>query len=295
MYLGMSSVDQLLIMAAAAVLVILFLICMICKLSPDCWLHYNCPLRIKSLEPRTASGLNGNYKSLGNEFEMTQVRPTWWDRSGSVNLSRHSSSEDSIGSAWSGASEQSSASQQPGSPMKHKLDAHVAAEMENTPPLGYTPPEPRSMGHLQLAILYVDNEQKLFIRLNRGRDFAPKLYRSSTVCDPFVRVIVKGKAGFRTSLRPGRQPRQRLVTFEFQTQIHRNTADPVFNETFVMDVSRQVVPQCTVHLLLCDHDSISSPDVVGQASVSLRERDLSSEQEVAVEFSQNTKVYNVVH
>lgn len=55
-------------------------------------------------------GINGNYKSMGNEYEMTQVQPTRWDRNSSFARSRHSSSEDSLASAESGVSGNSAAS-----------------------------------------------------------------------------------------------------------------------------------------------------------------------------------------
>lgn len=160
--------------------------------------------------------------------------------------------------------------------------------MENVAPLHFLPVEHPALGNLQLSICYVSTEQKLFLKLKEGLNFLPKHYLSSGICDPFIRVIVRKKAGFGSSLRiPKNGHRQE---YEFQTQIHRKTVNPLFNETFMLDISSRTVAHYTVILLLCDYDRFSRPDVVGQSCIKLKDLDLTKEQDITVEFSHYSEV-----
>uniref|UniRef100_A0A5S6R0S4 C2 domain-containing protein n=1 Tax=Trichuris muris TaxID=70415 RepID=A0A5S6R0S4_TRIMR len=79
----------------------------------------------------------------------------------------------------------------------------------------------------------------------------------SGTSDPYVKVY----------LMPDKKKR-------FQTQVHRKTLNPVFNETFIFKVPYSELPSKTLTFSVYDFDRFGKNDQIGQLQVPLNSVDL---------------------
>ncbi|XP_063230922.1 synaptotagmin-5 [Bacillus rossius redtenbacheri] len=128
-----------------------------------------------------------------------------------------------------------------------------------------------SMGRLHLALYYDFDKSDLHVNLIEARDLAGG--EQGGFSDPYVRL----------SLSPPVDSRKR------QTAIHRNDANPHFDEHFKFPVSHQDLQDKSLVLQVFDYDRFSRNDIVGEVCVNMDELEVSSSVEIWGEITKNKK------
>ncbi|KAL1232164.1 Synaptotagmin-1 [Trichinella pseudospiralis] len=115
--------------------------------------------------------------------------------------------------------------------------------------------EPKYLGKLSYVLDYDFEKGQLSVTVVDGQEL-PAMDLSGT-SDPYVKLY----------LMPEKKKK-------FQTQVHRKTLNPVFNETFVFKVPYNELPSKTLLFSIYDFDRFGKNDQIGQLQVPLNSVDL---------------------
>uniref|UniRef100_A0A0P4WAH9 C2 domain-containing protein n=1 Tax=Scylla olivacea TaxID=85551 RepID=A0A0P4WAH9_SCYOL len=125
-----------------------------------------------------------------------------------------------------------------------------------------------AQGHLSFGLQYVVTSPeaatgKLIITVLEAKSLAGREYLGNT-CDPYVKVVVWRE---RRSLRKKKSPPLHV----FRTRTVRHTQDPVYHQSFVMEVTKADLKELVVKLVAMDSDKWASPTTVGEVTQPLRD------------------------
>ncbi|KAF2901710.1 hypothetical protein ILUMI_04471, partial [Ignelater luminosus] len=137
--------------------------------------------------------------------------------------------------------------------------------------LGGSPRSGISMGRLHFRVKYDFDRSDLTVHLIEAHDLAGS--DQGGFNDPYVKL----------SLLPEVDTRKR------QTAIHRNDANPFFDQHFKFPVSHDDLQYKTLVLQVFDYDRFSRNDVIGEVRMSMDEYDVTSSIEVWGEIIKNKK------
>uniref|UniRef100_A0A0B7AJ60 C2 domain-containing protein n=1 Tax=Arion vulgaris TaxID=1028688 RepID=A0A0B7AJ60_9EUPU len=259
--------DKLMIVFGAALFLLLVLICLVCVLSPLCYLHKHCPFRYNDEEkiqlqpiygslsdPAMPPGKKG-YNVAGQKghswHPMVPLRESelsdWSDISAPevIEMKKERSYRDR---KWSRTSDYSSC----GSTITS------ACQLESMLAYGVTFDPNR--GKLQIRIIQLGN----FIVTEPDGAMAPYIK---------VRVYRTPKHFFTFKLKSKDLPRNNLES-ENQTKIQRRSDNPVFNEIFNVDVDDHDLSSYTIKFLVCDFDKFSRHVIIGEVICDLSKLEL---------------------
>ncbi|XP_033763925.1 synaptotagmin-B-like [Pecten maximus] len=252
--------DKLAILAAVGLFFALVLLCMVCVLSPFCWLYKICPFQYdkeSQVSPYPVPGYGAT------QYDVTKDRPVKGKRRG-----RLGSIKEDYSSEWS--------------------DSSGPTIIEMTKTSVRSPPSfPDSMftdqahailrsADIEFSLKYDKFEGKLFLKIIQIKNLF--LQDINAVISPYVRA------------RFYRAPKQ-LFSFgkeyvinnldvEVQTKMQKASENPVFNENFQLVVDQRDLPLYTLRLQLCDFDKFSRHILLGETTVIVKKLDLPDETEV---------------
>ncbi|XP_060800824.1 synaptotagmin-5 [Amyelois transitella] len=228
------------------------------------------PLRAASLDVRAAPLAHGSLASLADSPAPTSPRhlpprclspllmpPRRIDRSNSL---VESSSGLGPLSPGAGAAISALGALQPD--LYTKREAPLVIELEGPGP---------SLGRIHLRLKYDFDRSDLEVHLIEAHDLAG--YEAGGFNDPYVRV----------SLMPEVDTRVR------QTPVHRNEANPFFDQHFKFPVSHDELGDKTLLLQVFDYDRFSRNEVMGSAKVPLSRVEVAGGAEVWAELSRERR------
>ncbi|XP_028028495.1 synaptotagmin-5-like isoform X1 [Bombyx mandarina] len=228
------------------------------------------PLRAASLDVRAAPLAHGSLASLADSPAPPSPRhapprclspllmpPRRIDRSNSL---VESSSGAGPLSPGAGAAVSALGALQPD--LYTKREAPLVIELEGLGP---------SLGRLHLRLKYDFDRSDLEVHLIEAHDLAG--YEAGGFNDPYVRV----------SLLPEVDTRVR------QTPVHRNEANPFFDQHFKFPVSHDELSDKTLLLQVFDYDRFSRNEVMGSAKVPLSRVEVAGGAEVWAELSRERR------
>ncbi|XP_053599880.1 synaptotagmin-5 isoform X2 [Plodia interpunctella] len=228
------------------------------------------PLRAASLDVRAAPLAHGSLASLADSPAPTSPRhlpprclspllmpPRRIDRSNSL---VESSSGLGPLSPGAGAAISALGALQPD--LYTKREAPLVIELEGPGP---------SLGRIHLRLKYDFDRSDLEVHLIEAHDLAG--YEAGGFNDPYVRV----------SLLPEVDTRVR------QTPVHRNEANPFFDQHFKFPVSHDELGDKTLLLQVFDYDRFSRNEVMGSAKVPLSRVEVAGGAEVWAELSRERR------
>ncbi|KPI91156.1 Synaptotagmin-1 [Papilio xuthus] len=228
------------------------------------------PLRAASLDVRAASHAHGSLASLADSPAPSSPRhvpprclspllmpPRRIDRSNSL---VESSSGAGPLSPGAGAAISALGALQPD--LYTKREAPLVIELEGAGP---------SLGRIHLRLKYDFDRSDLEVHLIEAHDLAG--YEAGGFNDPYVRV----------SLLPEVDTRVR------QTPVHRNEANPFFDQHFKFPVSHDELGDKTLLLQVFDYDRFSRNEVMGSAKVPLCRVEVAGGAEVWAELSRERR------
>ncbi|KAL1509133.1 hypothetical protein ABEB36_003920 [Hypothenemus hampei] len=138
--------------------------------------------------------------------------------------------------------------------------------------IGESNKEGGSLGRLHFRLSYDFDRSDLVVHLIEAHDLAGS--DRGGFNDPYVKIL----------LMPEVDTRKR------QTNIHRNDANPVFNEIFKFPISHEDLHLETLLLQVYDYDKFSRNDIIGEVNMSLRDFDYNqAELEVWGEIGKSKK------
>ncbi|XP_045488234.1 synaptotagmin-5 isoform X2 [Pieris rapae] len=228
------------------------------------------PLRAASLDVRAAPLAHGSLASLADSPAPPSPRhivpprclspllmPPRIDRSNSLVESSSGSGPLSPGG---GATISSLGALQPD--LYTKREAPLVIELEGPGP---------SLGRIHLRLKYDFDRSDLEVHLIEAHDLAG--YEAGGFNDPYVRV----------SLIPEVDTRVR------QTPVHRNEANPFFDQHFKFPVSHDDLSDKTLLLQVFDYDRFSRNEVMGSAKIPLAKVEVAGGAEVWAELSRERR------
>ncbi|XP_050300266.1 synaptotagmin-5 isoform X2 [Anthonomus grandis grandis] len=128
-----------------------------------------------------------------------------------------------------------------------------------------------SLGRLHFRLSYDFDRSDFVVHLIEAHDLAGS--EQGGFNDPYVRLI----------LTPEVDNRKR------QTNIHRNDANPVFNDIFKFPVSHEELKSKSLLLQVFDYDRFSRNDIIGEVTMPLSEYDCANSIEIWGEITKNKK------
>ncbi|KAJ8949692.1 hypothetical protein NQ314_008155, partial [Rhamnusium bicolor] len=128
-----------------------------------------------------------------------------------------------------------------------------------------------SLGRLHFRLSYDFDRSDLVVHLIEAHDLAGS--DQGGFNDPYVRI----------ALLPEVDSRKR------QTTIHRNDANPLFDQHFKFPVSHEDLQSKTLILQVFDYDRFSRNDVIGEVTMTMNEFDIGSSIEIWGEITKNKK------
>ncbi|XP_047989457.1 synaptotagmin-5-like isoform X2 [Leguminivora glycinivorella] len=143
-----------------------------------------------------------------------------------------------------------------------KREAPLLIELEGAGP---------SLGRLHLRLKYDFDRSDLEVHLIEAHDLAG--YEAGGFNDPYVRVTLLPSVDTRTR----------------QTPVHRNEANPFFDQHFKFPVSHDELRDKTLLLQVFDYDRFSRNEVMGSAKVSLSRVEVAGGTEVWAELSRERR------
>ncbi|KAI8440006.1 hypothetical protein MSG28_001444 [Choristoneura fumiferana] len=143
-----------------------------------------------------------------------------------------------------------------------KREAPLVIELEGAGP---------SLGRLHLRLKYDFDRSDLEVHLIEAHDLAG--YEAGGFNDPYVRVTLLPEVDTRVR----------------QTPVHRNEANPFFDQHFKFPVSHDELGDKTLLLQVFDYDRFSRNEVMGSAKVSLSRVEVAGGTEVWAELSRERR------
>lgn len=256
--------DKLLIIASAGLFLLIVLICIMCVLSPFCWLYHYCPFQthipVKCREAVEGYGATSS-GSQSPALESHPLAPRM--RLGSVRESSEFS--DSSGPS---IIEMKRAQWKDGVLQKRSLSV----------PNGVVADHKISLlkGNLEFVMKYDTKEGKLILNILQVKDLV--LSDTSAVITPYVRVRF-----YRVPYQFFSLSKDHVINnlhIEIRTKMKKNNDNPTFNEIFVIPIDKDDIKLYTVKFQLCDLDKYSRHVVLGESTITLKKLNLIEKEEV---------------
>uniref|UniRef100_A0A8D0GA29 Synaptotagmin 8 n=1 Tax=Sphenodon punctatus TaxID=8508 RepID=A0A8D0GA29_SPHPU len=115
--------------------------------------------------------------------------------------------------------------------------------------------EAEKRGRLQYFLEYNFRNQEMKVGVKQAANL--KAMDSGGTSDPYVIVYLTSD-----------------MKKKYETQVHRKTLNPVFNETFTFQIPQAEVPESTLVMQIYDFNRFSKHDIIGEARLPLGDVDL---------------------
>uniref|UniRef100_A0A0B6ZNX5 C2 domain-containing protein n=1 Tax=Arion vulgaris TaxID=1028688 RepID=A0A0B6ZNX5_9EUPU len=266
--------DRMVIVASAALFLMLIMICLVCALNPDCCLHKYCPAQYNEREKVPLQPVYGSLydptlipdkKGLPN---TGQRGPSWhptsslresemsdWSDIGVPEVIEMNQDQNSRQRKWSRTSDYSSTA------------STITSSVQFESRLAYGIAFDRVDSKLQIRIIQLGNFQ---------------VTEPDGFMAPYVKICVykmpKHFFTFKTKI-PKELSRNHMEA-ESQTKIQRRIDNPVFNETFSIEIGSSDVSAYIIKFLVCDFDKYSRHVAIGEVICHLSKVGLSTSEEV---------------
>ncbi|KAF7280464.1 synaptotagmin beta isoform X2 [Rhynchophorus ferrugineus] len=169
-----------------------------------------------------------------------------------------------------GATPDSASSAPPASPLG-AIQPDLYLKKDGPLFIGDTGKSGSGLGRLHFRLSYDFDRSDFVVHLIEAHDLAGS--DQGGFNDPYVRLL----------LLPEVDTRKR------QTVIHRNEANPVFNQLFKFPVSHEELKTKTLLLQVFDYDRFSRNDIIGEVTMSLADYDCANSIEIWGEITKNKK------
>lgn len=257
--------DKLAIVAAAMFLLFIVLVCVVCAVSPHCWLNQYCPCNDVD-DFRKHPPVYGAIE-YGSDVELHSVkqpihphsdsggRPGYWPNLGSIR-------ESSDGMSDPGFSERIELKRS----TKTRRQSSRSSDSSGSGSV-ITPLHLHQNAALTFTLTFDSAQNKLHIKVKQLNGF--RVTEPDGAVAPYVKVRVyrNPKQFFGFIGKAGREQMLNNLDVEAQTKIQRRADDPVFNETFSVDVEQKDMSMLSLRLMVCDFDRYQRHVVVGEVVV----------------------------
>ncbi|KAK7501816.1 hypothetical protein BaRGS_00006902 [Batillaria attramentaria] len=267
--------DKLAIVAAAMLLLFIVLMCVVCIVSPHCWLNQYCPCKDVD-DLRKPPPVYGAIE-YGSDVELHSVkqplhhdhggRAGYWPHLGSIRES--STSGDGMSDA--GFSERIELKR------STKPRRQSSTRSSDSSGSGSSTTYPHHNATLSFTLTFDRTENKLYIKVKQLSGF--RVTEPDGAVAPYVKVRVyrNPRHFFAFRGKAGREQLLNNLDVEVQTKIQRRVDDPVFNETFPVDVEQKDLANLSLRLLwppemevdYCEHLHPPHEENLGQLHVGL--------------------------
>lgn len=256
--------DKLLILASAGLFLIFVLICIMCVLSPFCYLYQYCPFQthppVKGQEAVRGYGSTTN----GSKEPPPESLPL----SPRIRLGSVRESSEYSDSSGPSIIEMKRAQLKDGVMQKRSLSV----------PNGDVPDYKISLlkGNLDFTMKYDTKEGKLILNILQVTDMV--LSDASATISPYVRVRF-----YRVPYQFFSLSKDHVLNnlhIEIRTKMKKHNDIPTFNELFVIPIDKDDIKLYTVKLQFCDLDKYSRHLVLGEATLTLKKLNLTEKEEV---------------
>nr|KAG5710087.1 hypothetical protein BaRGS_030163 [Batillaria attramentaria] len=139
---------------------------------------------------------------------------------------------------------------------------------------------PHHNATLSFTLTFDRTENKLYIKVKQLSGF--RVTEPDGAVAPYVKVRVyrNPRHFFAFRGKAGREQLLNNLDVEVQTKIQRRVDDPVFNETFPVDVEQKDLANLSLRLLVCDFDRYQRHVVVGEVVMDVGKVEWPPEMEV---------------
>ncbi|PVD36760.1 hypothetical protein C0Q70_03750 [Pomacea canaliculata] len=280
--------DKLLIVSVALLFVFLVLLLTTCSVSRLCWLNQFCPCREE--EEEDTRKLPPAYGAIeyGSDVELQSIkqslRPPDSGRGHGAyrpHLGSIRESETSDGLSDPGLSERIELKKK-----STKLKRQSSSSSDSAGSVASSiPVYPHQNVTLSFALTFDQAENKLSIRVKQLSGI--RVSDPDSVLAPYVKVRVyrTPKQFFPFIGKAGREQLLNNLDMEVQTKIQRRSDDPVFNETFTVNLAQKDLS--SLSFLVCDFDRYQRHVLVGEVDVDLTT--LQWPPEMELEFCEHLK------
>ncbi|XP_060077601.1 synaptotagmin-B-like [Ylistrum balloti] len=251
--------DKLVILAAIGLFFALVILCMVCALSPFCWLYNICPFQYDK-QPQVSPYPSSGYGAT--QYAVTKEKPLKGKRGPLRSIKEDYSSE------WSDSS----------GPTIIELKRTSVRSPPTFPDSEFAdqPHAVLNSADIEFSLKYDPLEGKLFLKILQVKNLS--LNDASAAISPYVRVRFYRAPKQLFSF--GKEYVINNLDMEVQTKMQKASENPVFNETFYLVVDQRDLPLYTVRLHLCDFDKFSRHILLGETTVIIKKIDLPDATEV---------------
>ncbi|XP_034272761.1 synaptotagmin-8 isoform X2 [Pantherophis guttatus] len=131
--------------------------------------------------------------------------------------------------------------------------------------------EDEKRGRLQYSLEYDFRGQELKVRVKQAADL--KAMDSGGTSDPYVIAFLTSD-----------------IRKKYETKVHRKTLNPVFNESFIFQVSQAELTEAILVMQVYDFNRFSKHDIIGEVSLPLVDVDLQHVMEQWLDLSPAGKI-----
>lgn len=248
------------IIAGIALFFVIFILIVVCSLSPYCPLFNCCPFNQKFIKKDEREYLQSSYGTLDAKPTVKKkvLKPYGMD------IQREVESSD-----WSDGN--STEHMDLSVTKLDKKDTKLLPTSDDE--LSFQEKSLKGGGHLCYKLRYEKDNSKLVIKVVKATDL-PLIMHNQISADNYVRIrLYRTRRPFLNLGRnkPSKSFPLNTLDLELQTKIQRKTRSPIFNESFDIFVNQKHLKDYTMRLQLCDFDQLSCHTVQGDIVVSLRD------------------------